>query len=63
MSVCLSLASVVFCQVDVSATGRPLVQRSPTECGASENNLETSTVRKGLLTRGCRAIKKKYTSH
>jgi len=30
---CLSLVSVVcFCQVDVSVTGRSLVQRSPTEC-------------------------------
>ena len=26
---------VVWCQVDVSATGRSLVQRSPTECGVS----------------------------
>jgi len=27
--------SVVCCQVEVSATGWPLVQRSPTDCGAS----------------------------
>ena len=27
--------SVVCCQVDVSATGWSLVQRSPTDCGAS----------------------------
>ena len=26
----------VFCQVEVSATGRSLVQRSSTECGMSE---------------------------
>ena len=31
-----SVASVVCCQVDVSALGRSLVQRSPTDCGASE---------------------------
>jgi hypothetical protein len=31
----LSLVSVVCCQVEVSATGRSLVQRSPTECGVS----------------------------
>jgi hypothetical protein len=31
-NVCLSLVNVVCCQVDVSATGRSLVQRSPTEC-------------------------------
>jgi hypothetical protein len=31
----LSLVSVVYSQVEVSATGRSLVQRSPTDCGAS----------------------------
>ena len=30
---CLSLVRVVRCQVEVSATGRSLVQRSPTDCG------------------------------
>ena len=34
--------SVISCQVQVSATGRALVQRSPTECGVSERNLKTS---------------------
>ena len=29
---CLSVVSVVCCQVEVSATGRSLFQRSPTEC-------------------------------
>jgi hypothetical protein len=33
--VCLSVASVVCCQVDVSAASWSLVQRSPTDCGAS----------------------------
>ena len=33
---------VVCCQVEVSATGRSLVQRIPTECGVSECDLETS---------------------
>jgi hypothetical protein len=33
---CLSLVSVVCCQVVVSATGWSLVQRSPTECGVSK---------------------------
>jgi hypothetical protein len=32
---CLSVVSVVCCQVEVSATGRSLVQRSPTDCGVS----------------------------
>jgi hypothetical protein len=31
-----SLMSVVCCQAEFSATGRSLVQRSPTECGVSE---------------------------
>jgi len=30
--VCVSLVNVVCCQVEVCATGRSLVQRSPTEC-------------------------------
>ena len=29
----VSLVSVVCCQVEVSVTGRSLVQRSPTDCG------------------------------
>jgi hypothetical protein len=32
----MSLVCVVCCQVEVSATGRSLVQRSPTECGVSQ---------------------------
>ena len=32
----LSLVSVMCYEVEVSATGRSLVQRSPTECGVSE---------------------------
>jgi len=32
---CLSVLSVVCCEVEVSATGRSLVQRSPTDCDAS----------------------------
>jgi hypothetical protein len=32
---CLSVVSVVCCLVEVSATGRSLVQRSPTDCGVS----------------------------
>jgi hypothetical protein len=33
---CLSLVSVVCCQVEVSATSWSLVQRSPTECVVSQ---------------------------
>ena len=32
---CVSVLSVVCCQVEVYATGRSLIQRSPTDCGAS----------------------------
>jgi hypothetical protein len=34
--------SVVCCQVEVSATGWSLVQRSPTDCGVSECDREPS---------------------
>jgi hypothetical protein len=33
---CLSLVSVVCCQVESSATSWSLVQRSPTDCGVSQ---------------------------
>jgi hypothetical protein len=41
---CLCLVSVVCCQVEVSATGWSIVQRSPTECGVSECDHEASSV-------------------
>jgi hypothetical protein len=46
------------CQVEVSATGRSLVQRDPTECGVSECDGGTSTTRSPRSTRGCRVMKK-----
>jgi len=48
---------VSFFQVEVSAMGRSLVQRSPTEGSVSECNLENSAMRRPRLTRGCRAMK------
>ena len=36
----------VFFQVEVSATGRSLIQTSLTECDVFECNLETSTVKR-----------------
>jgi hypothetical protein len=39
---CLSFVSVVCCQVEVSASGWSLVQRSPNECGVSECDREAS---------------------
>jgi hypothetical protein len=45
---CLSLVSVVCCQVEVSATSWSLVQRSPTDCFVSKVcDHETSTKRRG----------------
>jgi len=41
---CLFLLSVICCQAQVSATGRSLVQRIPTECGVCDR--ETSIMRK-----------------
>jgi len=55
---CLSLVSVVCCQVEVSATGRSLIQRNPYECGASECDREASVMRKPWPTRGCWVTKK-----
>jgi len=40
----------VCSQVEVSAAGRSLVQRSPTECGLCECDLETSTMRRSKCT-------------
>jgi len=42
---CMSVVSVVCCQVEVSTTSWPLVQMSPTDCGASLCVLETSSTR------------------
>ena len=43
---CLSVVSVVCCQVKVSATDLSSVQRSPTEYGASLCDQETSQARR-----------------
>jgi len=47
----LSLVGVVCCQVEASASGRSLVQRTPTECGVSACDLETSIMRVPKPTR------------
>ena len=52
---CLYLLSVVFCQVEVSASGWSVVQSSPTECGVSVCDRESSTVRTPWPTRDCQA--------
>ena len=55
----LSIVSVVFCQVEVSASGWSLVRRSPTDCGVSEYNREASTMGRPWPTRECCAIQKR----
>jgi hypothetical protein len=58
---CLSLVSVVCCQVEVSAMGWSLVQRSPTECGVSQKCViaKPRKMRRPRPLRGYRAIGKK----
>jgi hypothetical protein len=51
--------SVVCCQVEVSVTSWSLVQRSPTDCGASLCGLETSRMRRPWPTLGRSATAKK----
>jgi len=52
----LPVVSVVCCQVEVSAKGRSLVQRSPTECVVSECDCEASRMRRPWPTGGCCAM-------
>jgi hypothetical protein len=58
---CLSLVSVVCCQVEVSATGWSLVQRSPTDCGVSQKCVivKPRKIGRPRPPRGCRAIEKR----
>ena len=48
---CVTFECWVCCQVEVSTTGRSLVRRSPTVCGMSEIDLETSEMRRYRPTR------------
>ena len=57
---CLSVVSVVCCQVEVSAMDRSLVQRSPTDCGVSEDDSEGSITRRTWNTRVCCTRGEKY---
>jgi hypothetical protein len=49
---------VVFCQVEAFPSDCSLVQKSPTECGVSEYDLEASTTKKPWSIRGCWAMEK-----
>ena len=55
----MTLTNVACCQLEVSETVRLLVQWSPTECGVSECDPDTSAVRRPWATVGCRAMRKK----
>jgi hypothetical protein len=57
MHVCL--VQCLVCQVEVSATGRSRVQRSPTECGVSECDREPSIMRRPWHTGGCCVMERK----
>ena len=51
--------SVVCCQVEVSASDRSLVQRSPTDCGVSECDREASIMRRSWPTGVLSCLSKK----
>jgi hypothetical protein len=56
----MSPESVVSsCQIELSATGQSLNQRSPTDSGVSECDHEASKIRRSRSTRGCSAMGKK----
>jgi hypothetical protein len=55
----MSVVNVVCCQAEVSASGRSLVQKSPTECGVCGCDREYSTVRRPWPTGGPSALVKK----
>jgi len=61
----LSVVSVVCCEVEAYATGWFLIQRSPTKCGVSERNRESSIMKRHWPTgSGCAVLKKRqYTLH
>jgi hypothetical protein len=58
----MCLVSVVYCQVDVSATDRSLVQGSSTDCGVFECDLEASTMRRPWPIRAVEPWKKRTCS-
>ena len=59
----LRLVRVVCCHVEVSATSQSLNQTSITKCGASECNLETSTMKRPRLTMAVEPCKKRKVSY
>ena len=54
----MSFVSVVCCQVEVYASGRSVVQWSPTDCGVFDYDLEAAKMRRPCLTGGCCIMEK-----
>jgi len=50
--------SVVCCQVEVTATGRSLVQSMPTECGVFDLMYHEAFVTRPWSSWGCRAMER-----
>jgi len=57
----MSVSCILCCQVEVSAAGQSLVQRSPTDWDVSECDRESWTMWRTWPARGSRAIKKNLT--
>lgn len=58
----MSVASAVCRQEEVPATDRSLDQRSPTDCGVSEYDLDTSTMRRASPVRAVEPWNKKLVA-
>ena len=50
--------SVVYFHVEVSASGRSLIQRIPTKRGVSECDREITTMKRHWASSGCGAVEK-----
>jgi hypothetical protein len=55
---CLSLVGVVCCQVEVTAPGRSLVQRSPNDCDVYECGIQNVNNAEALAHRAVETMKK-----
>jgi len=56
----ISVVFIVCCQIEISASGWSLVQRSPNECDVSKCDREASTVVKPWPAGDCLAMHKRY---
>jgi hypothetical protein len=56
----MDVSFIVCCQVEVTATGRSLIQRSNAERGVPECDVETSIMRRPWINRAVEPCKKIY---